>query len=84
MPYCWTRKDRWMVAFRTGPGAPTQTVLKDGVLKAPRGNVSFDLTPQPRDRLQFTFRKGSKARNTRLKRSDGTGCLSHIQMLETD
>ena len=81
--YCWTRKDRSMVAFRTGPGAPTQTVLEDGTLKAPRGNVSFDVTPQRKDRLQFTFRKGGNARNTRLKRSEAKGCLTHIRMLET-
>ena len=61
-----------MRAFDTGPGAPTQTVLDEGTLKAPRGNVSFDLTPKGMDKVQFTYRKeGQKPRHTGLKRGRG-------------
>ena len=80
--YCWTRKDRSIVAFDVGPGAPTQTMIEDGTLKAPRGNVSFDVRPKGDDRLEFTFRKdGRKQLGAKLKRSEAKGCLTHIRML---
>ena len=70
-----------MRAFDTGPGAPTQAVLDEGTLKAPRGNVSFDLTPKGMDKVQFTYRKeGQKPRHTGLKRAETNGCLARIRM----
>ena len=81
--YCWTRKDRSIVAFDVGPGAPTQTAIEDRTLKAPRGNVSYDVRPKGEDRLEFTFRKeGRKQLEAKLKRSEAKGCLTHIRMLD--
>ena len=82
--YCWTRKDRSIVAFDVGPRAPTQTVIEDGTLKAPRGDASFEVKPKGVDRLEFTFRKdGRKRLGAKLERSEAKGCLTHIRMLDS-
>ena len=81
--YCWTRKDGSMVAFDTGAGAATDSVLEEGTLRAVRGKHSYELVATGEDEVRDTYRRdGKKPQHTTLKRTAPTGCLTRVRMRE--
>ena len=81
--YCWTRKDRSMVAFDAGPDAAVQSVLEGETLRAVRGRHSYELVAKGEDRLRHTYRRdGKNPMRTTLKRTTPSGCLARVRMRE--
>ena len=65
--YCWTRKDGSMVAFDTGPGLATKSVLEDGKLRAVRGACTAT-SWSPRAKTSCATRIESMARTRATRR----------------
>lgn len=79
--YCWTRKDRSMVAFDAGPEAAVQSVLEGETLRAVRGRNSYELVAKGEDRVRHTYRRdGKNPMRTTLKRTTPSGCLARVRM----
>lgn len=81
--YCWTRKDGSMVAFDTGAGAATQSVLEEGTLREVRGKHSYEVVASGEDEVRHTYRRnGKNPQHTTLKRTAPTGCLTRVRIPE--
>ena len=81
--YCWTRKDRSMVAFDAGPEAAVQSVLEGETLRAVRGRHSYELVAKGEDKVRHTYRRdGKNPMRTTLKRATPSGCLARVRMRE--